>query len=68
MPTPSTTTRVSRALTLPLRRELQRALPDRPFALRFWDGSVVAATVAGAPEFQVRRPRAVAHFLRAPSE
>jgi cyclopropane-fatty-acyl-phospholipid synthase len=51
----------------PLARELRRLLPSRPFAVRFWDGSVVDATVAGAPTFHMRHPRALAHFLRAPS-
>jgi cyclopropane-fatty-acyl-phospholipid synthase len=50
----------------PLSRELQRALPERPFHIRFWDGSTVAATTAEAPTFFVRRPSALAHFLRAP--
>jgi cyclopropane-fatty-acyl-phospholipid synthase len=57
-----------RALTRPLRREIVRALPERPFALRFWDGSVVPATAKGAPEFHARSPAALAHFLRAPGE
>ncbi|MDX6691890.1 MAG: cyclopropane-fatty-acyl-phospholipid synthase [Solirubrobacteraceae bacterium] len=57
-----------RALTRPLRREIVRALPERPFALRFWDGSVVPATVKDAPEFHARSPAALAHFLRAPGE
>jgi cyclopropane-fatty-acyl-phospholipid synthase len=52
----------------PLRRELARALPDRPFALRFWDGSELAATVPGGPVFTVRSPAAVAHLLRAPGQ
>jgi cyclopropane-fatty-acyl-phospholipid synthase len=64
----SATKYVRGALTLALRREILRALPERPFALRFWDGSVLSATVGGAPEFHVRSPAAVAHFLRAPSE
>jgi cyclopropane-fatty-acyl-phospholipid synthase len=51
-----------------LRREIARALPERPFALRFWDGSVVPATVDGAPEFHARTPAALAHFLRSPGE
>jgi cyclopropane-fatty-acyl-phospholipid synthase len=63
-----TMTRPKSRLTLPLRRELVRVLPERPFALRFWDGSVVAATADDAPEFQVRHPAAIAQFLRAPSE
>jgi cyclopropane-fatty-acyl-phospholipid synthase len=57
-----------RAMTSPLRHELARVLPERPFALRFWDGTVVPATVEGAPEFYARSPAAIAHFLRAPSE
>jgi cyclopropane-fatty-acyl-phospholipid synthase len=52
----------------PLRRELARALPDRPFALRFWDGSELAATTPGGPTFTVRSPAAVAHLLRAPGQ
>jgi len=50
----------------PLSRELQRLLPSRPFQVRFWDGSSVVATEANAPTFRVRRPSALAHFLRAP--
>jgi cyclopropane-fatty-acyl-phospholipid synthase len=34
--------------------------------VRFWDGSSVVATEAHAPTFHVRRPSALAHFLRAP--
>jgi len=52
----------------PLRRELARALPQRPFALRFWDGSELAATVPGGPVFDARSPTAVAHLLRAPGQ
>jgi cyclopropane-fatty-acyl-phospholipid synthase len=54
--------------TQPLRRELQAALPDRAFALRFWDGSSVEATVSGGPTFSFRSPQALAHVLRAPGE
>jgi len=50
----------------PLCRELARVLPSRPFHVRFWDGGSVAATVEQAPTFHVRRPSALAHFLRAP--
>jgi cyclopropane-fatty-acyl-phospholipid synthase len=50
----------------PLSRELRRALPERPFHVRFWDGSAVEATTPQAPTFFVRRPSALAHFLRAP--
>jgi cyclopropane-fatty-acyl-phospholipid synthase len=58
----------ARALTRPLRSEIARALPERPFTLRFWDGSVVEATVDGAPEFHARSPAALTHFLRSPGE
>jgi cyclopropane-fatty-acyl-phospholipid synthase len=54
--------------TAPLRRELETALPRRPFAIRFWDGSGVRATEPGAPTFTIRSPRALAHLLRAPGE
>jgi cyclopropane-fatty-acyl-phospholipid synthase len=54
--------------TAPLRDELQAALPERPFAVSFWDGTGVAATVPGAPTFSFRSPRALAHILRAPGE
>jgi cyclopropane-fatty-acyl-phospholipid synthase len=52
----------------PLRRELAQALPERPFALRFWDGSELAPTASGGPVFTVRSPAAVAHLLRAPGQ
>jgi cyclopropane-fatty-acyl-phospholipid synthase len=52
----------------PLREALESALPQRPFALRFWDGSEVAATEPGAPAFTLRSPRALAHVVRAPGE
>jgi cyclopropane-fatty-acyl-phospholipid synthase len=51
-----------------LRRELAHALPDRPFALRFWDGSELEPTAPGGPVFTVRSPAAVAHLLRAPGQ
>jgi cyclopropane-fatty-acyl-phospholipid synthase len=54
--------------TAPLRRELPRVLPQRPFAVRFWDGTEVAATEPDGPTFVLRSPRAVAHLLRRPGE
>ncbi len=51
-----------------LRRELAQALPERPFALRFWDGSELEPTVPGGPTFTIRSPAAVAHLLRAPGQ
>jgi len=51
-----------------LRRELVRALPERPFAVSLWDGTSVPATTDGAPTFTIRSPRALAHVLRSPGE
>jgi len=56
------------ASTAPLRREIQRLFPDRPFAIEFWDGSAVPATGAAGPTLTVRSPRGVAHMLRAPGQ
>ncbi|HEY8626064.1 MAG TPA: class I SAM-dependent methyltransferase, partial [Solirubrobacteraceae bacterium] len=56
------------ARTAALRGELERALPRRPFAVRFWDGTTVQATEQPAPTFTVRSPQALAHLLRAPGE
>jgi cyclopropane-fatty-acyl-phospholipid synthase len=56
------------ARTAPLRREIQAALPRRPFSIRFWDGTVVAATEDGAPTFTFHSPQALAHVVRAPGE
>ncbi len=53
-------------LTAPLRREIARVLPARPFHVRFWDGTDVPGTDPDAPVFEVREPSAVAHVLRAP--
>jgi cyclopropane-fatty-acyl-phospholipid synthase len=50
-----------------LRVELERAFPERPFAVRFWDDSEVPATGEG-PTFLVNSPSAIAHLLRAPGE
>jgi cyclopropane-fatty-acyl-phospholipid synthase len=56
------------ANTAPLRRELVAALPQRPFAVRFWDGTEVPATDPDAPTFSFRSPEALAHVIRAPGE
>ncbi len=56
------------ARTAPLRREIAAALPRRPFAIEFWDGSRVEATEPGGPSFRVLSPLALAHALRAPGE
>ncbi len=54
--------------TGPLRREIERQLPERPFRIELWDGSAVAASTGDGPVFTVRSPRAVAHALRAPGQ
>jgi cyclopropane-fatty-acyl-phospholipid synthase len=54
--------------TRALRRELEAALPVRPFALRFWDGTELEATEPKAPTFTFRSPTALAHVVRAPGE
>jgi cyclopropane-fatty-acyl-phospholipid synthase len=59
---------VAFARTAALRREIEAALPRRPFALRFWDGSGVEATEPEAPTFTFRSPIALAHVVRAPGE
>jgi cyclopropane-fatty-acyl-phospholipid synthase len=51
-----------------LRHELERALPERPFAVAFWDGTSLPATGADGPTFTLRSPAAVAHVLRAPGQ
>lgn len=53
-------------VTSPLRRELARVLPSRPFEVRFWDGTALPATRAPAPSFEIRSPSAIAHMLRSP--
>ncbi len=56
------------ATTEHLRRELEAALPDRPFSLELWDGSRVAATRPALLTFHARSADAVAHMLRAPGQ
>jgi len=56
------------ANTGPLRREIEARLPERPFAIEFWDGTRVPPTDGGGPTFTVRSPRAAAHVLRAPGQ
>jgi cyclopropane-fatty-acyl-phospholipid synthase len=59
---------VALARTGPLRRELQRALPSRPFHVAFWDGTRLEGTDGDGPSFHVRSPAAVAQALRAPGQ
>src|SRR3954447_15696143 len=53
---------------IPLRDEIARVFPDRPFAVEFWDGSSLPATNGGGPTFRVQSRKAVAHALRAPGQ
>jgi cyclopropane-fatty-acyl-phospholipid synthase len=55
--------------TLPLRDALAYVLPERPFRVELWDGTILAPTDAGAgPTFRVRSARALGHVLRAPGQ
>jgi len=56
------------ANTAPLRREIEARVPERPFAVEFWDGTRLPATDGGGPTFFVRSSRAAAHALRAPGQ
>jgi cyclopropane-fatty-acyl-phospholipid synthase len=56
------------ASTATLRREIEARIPQRPFAVEFWDGTRLAASSEGGPTFYVRSPRAAAHVLRAPGQ
>jgi len=54
--------------TEPIRTELRRALPERPFTVDFWDGTELPSTNGGGPRFSLRSPAAFAHALRAPGQ
>ena len=54
--------------TARLCREIERALPDRPFAIEFWDGGRVMPTNGAGPTLHFRTPRAIAHVLRSPGQ
>jgi cyclopropane-fatty-acyl-phospholipid synthase len=56
------------ATTTPLRREIEARIPERPFAVEFWDGTRLPASDGAGPTFFVRSPRAAAHVLRAPGQ
>ncbi len=43
-------------------------IPERPFAVEFWDGTTLPSTSGDGPTFQVRSPLAAAHVLRAPGQ
>jgi cyclopropane-fatty-acyl-phospholipid synthase len=54
--------------TARLRREIGARIPERPFAVEFWDGTRLSATAGEGPTFTVRSPRAAAHALLAPGQ
>jgi cyclopropane-fatty-acyl-phospholipid synthase len=56
------------ARTAPLRRQIESALPTRPFSLDFWDGTALPSTTGDGPTFRIRSPDALAHALRAPGQ
>ncbi|MGH2945219.1 MAG: class I SAM-dependent methyltransferase [Solirubrobacteraceae bacterium] len=51
-----------------LRAELERALRERPFGVRWWDGGLLPATTDHGPVFDVRSAKAIGHLLRAPGQ
>jgi cyclopropane-fatty-acyl-phospholipid synthase len=53
-----------------LRAEIERALPDRPFTITWWDGATTPSTSGNGsgPTFTVHSPRALGHALRAPGQ
>jgi cyclopropane-fatty-acyl-phospholipid synthase len=53
----------------PLRSEIERVFPDRPFSIEFWDGSNLASTNGGGgPTFKLQSRKAIGHALRAPGQ
>ncbi len=55
--------------TGPLREEIARVVPSRPFTVEFWDGSTLPSTVnGGGPKFSVNSPKAIAQALAAPGQ
>ena len=55
------------AKTKPLRTEIERVIPSRPFEVEFWDGTRLPST-NGGPTFRVKSPKAVAQALLAPGQ
>jgi cyclopropane-fatty-acyl-phospholipid synthase len=60
--------RAALARTEPLRRELERTLPSRPFSIELWDGTRLPSTDGNGPVFRARSPAALGHALRAPGQ
>jgi len=61
---------VAFADTGPLRRDIERLAPSRPFRIELWDGTSLPVTDGNgdAPTFRFRSPQAIAHSLRAPGQ
>jgi cyclopropane-fatty-acyl-phospholipid synthase len=54
--------------TEPLVREIERALPERPFTVELWDGSRIPSTNGGGPTFTARSKDALAYAVAAPGQ
>ncbi len=54
--------------TEPLRRQVLRFFPDRPFSIQFWDGTRIPATSEGGPTLTARSPRVLGYVLHAPGQ
>ena len=56
------------ASTAPFRQAFLAHFPERPFSIRFWDGTSIPSTTGGGPTFDIRSPRAFAYALSAPGQ
>ena len=54
--------------TEPLVQEIERAFPERPFAIELWDGSRVPSTNGDGPTFRARSQDALAYAVAAPGQ
>jgi len=54
--------------TAPFRQAFEETFTDRPFTIRFWDGSTIPSTTGDGPVFEIRSPRAVGYVLSAPGQ
>jgi cyclopropane-fatty-acyl-phospholipid synthase len=52
----------------PFVRELEHALPDRPFSVQLWEGTTLPATTGHGPTFELRSPDAIAHVILSPGQ
>jgi cyclopropane-fatty-acyl-phospholipid synthase len=56
------------ATTAPFRQAFLAHFPERPFSIRFWDGTSIPSTTGGGPTFDIRSSRAFAYALSAPGQ